>query len=110
MLFWIGLAVPTLIATWAAYWWSGVSKFLNNFGCRTVCLVCPTASSLVLLIVSNFLLNRSGADLHWNEDATGKEISAYLLATSFLLLIFTLLVASLVGMFRKIGRKKPVLR
>jgi len=108
MLFWIGLAAPTLLATWAAYWWSGVFKFLNNFVCRTVCLVCPTASSLVLLIVSNFLLSRSGADLHWNEDATGKEISAYLLAASFLLLILTLFVASLVGVIQKIGRKKSV--
>jgi hypothetical protein len=91
------IVFPALLATWVSYWSTNLFKPLSNRPSRIACLISPGVLAVTIGLALCIYLGASGTDIQLPDLAVRYVAPALLVGLTTLLIIPTLLIASLAG-------------
>jgi len=94
------LLIPSILASWFCYWFSGVFPSLSSRTSKIICIACPFVSAILLGIFASTALEAPVVDFEVPY-RTGWVVGGTIVAVSAVLVIPTLLLAYAAGMLRK---------
>ena len=93
--------IPALLATWVSYWSTGLFSSLLSRASKIACLVMPTPLAIIEVLLIGLYLGSSGIDVKEIDLSHRYVIGSLVFGATTLLVIPTLLLASLTGRVAK---------